>query len=85
MKQRKSVNLKETVKKVKSAPRDHHKTRYFQTSLALLATDNLEPRLAEAATKEHTIKHEHIQFRIKKVFLNTERQRINSGQDLVNT
>ena len=46
MKQRESVKLKESIKNAKTEPRDHHQSHYSQSSLALLATDSLEPKLA---------------------------------------
>ena len=39
MKQREPVKLKENVENAKPEPREHHQSRYFQSSLSLLATD----------------------------------------------
>ena len=46
LKQRESVKLKGSVKKGKQEPRDHHQTQHSPNSLALFATDSLEPKLA---------------------------------------
>ena len=45
-KQRESVKLKGSIKKVKEEPRDHHQTQHSPNSLALFATDSLELKLA---------------------------------------
>ena len=46
MKQRESVKLKESGMNAKQEPRDHDQSRFSQSSLALLATDSLELKLA---------------------------------------
>ena len=47
MKQNEYMKLTESLKNAKLfEPRDHHQSRYSQSSLALLATDNLELKLA---------------------------------------
>ena len=62
--QRKSVKLKESVKKGKQEPMIHYQTRHSPISRALFATDSLELKLAYTAINEHTITHEHLIFRI---------------------
>ena len=54
LKQRESVKLKESVKKGKQEPRDHHQTQHSPNSLALFVTNNLELKLAYTAINEHT-------------------------------
>ena len=63
MKQRESLKLKESTKKAKQRPRDHHLSRYSSCSLAPLATNSFELKLAKTAINEHKISHEHIVFR----------------------
>ena len=64
LKQRESVKLKESLKKGKQEPRDHHQTRHSPNSLALFATDSLELKLAYPAINEHTNTHKHLIRRI---------------------
>ena len=64
LKQRKSVKLKGSVKKGKQEPRDHHQTRHSSKSLALIATDSLELKLAYTAIYNHTNTHKRLIFRI---------------------
>ena len=54
LKQRESVKLKGSVKKVKQEPRYHHQTRHSANSLALFATYSLELKLAYTAINKHT-------------------------------
>ena len=60
LKQRESVKLKESVKKGKQEPRDHHQTQHSPNSLALFATDSLELKLAYIAISEHTNTHKRL-------------------------
>ena len=46
MKKRESVKLKESIKNTKPEPKFHHQSRYYQSSLALLATGSLELKWA---------------------------------------
>ena len=55
MKQRESLKLKESTKNAKQKPRDHHRSRYSSCSLAPLATNSFELKLAKTAINEHTI------------------------------
>ena len=64
MKQRESVKLKESVKKGKQEPRDHHQTQHSPNSLALFATDSLELKLAYTAINEYTNTHKRLISRI---------------------
>ena len=64
LKQRVFVKLKESVKKGKQEPRDHHQTWNSPNSLALFATDSLELKFAYTAVNEHTNTHKHLIFRI---------------------
>ena len=57
--QRGSANLKESVKKVKKKPRDHHQPRHCPNCNRLFKL-----KLAYTAINEHTIAHEHLIFRI---------------------
>ena len=54
LKQRESVKLKGSVKKGKQEPRDHHQTQHSPNSLALLAIDSLELKLAHTAINDYT-------------------------------
>ena len=55
LKQRESVKLKESVKRGKQEPRDHHQTWHNPNSLALFATDSLElKRLIQPSTNTQT-------------------------------
>ena len=64
LKQRESVKLKGSVKKGKQEPRDHHQTQHCPNSLALVATDSLELKMAYTAINEHTNTHKRLIFRI---------------------
>ena len=64
LKQRESVKLKGSVKKGKQEPRDHHQTQHSPNSLALIATDSLEQKLAYTDIGEHTNTHKRPIFRI---------------------
>ena len=64
LKQRESLKLKESVKKGKLEPRDHHQTRHSSNTLAIFATDSLELKLAYTAINEHTNTHKRLIFRI---------------------
>ena len=76
LKKRESVKLKESVKKGKQEPKNHHQSQHSPNSHALFATDSLELKLAYTPST-NTQTHINAEYSgIKMVFLSNERRTI---------
>ena len=59
--ERESVNLIENIKNAQPEPMDYHRSHYYQSSPALLATNSVELNLLKQQSEKT---NEHIIFRI---------------------